>query len=59
MNLDEAETRLSQERAYLIAMEHAQNYPMVALTQGHVAHWEERVRTLRLQENGGWQPCVV
>lgn len=56
MNLDEALTRLGQERSYLIAMERAQNYPMVALAQGHVTHWEMVVREQRLREMGGWTP---
>lgn len=54
MNLDEAETRLSQERAFLIRAEHAHNAISIRLAQTHVAHWEEVVRTKRLEDMGGW-----
>lgn len=54
MNLDEAETRLSQERAWLIRTEHSGNRTAVALAQANVNHWETVVRTLRLEDAGGW-----
>lgn len=56
MNIDEAETRLSQERAFLIRAEHSGRAAVIALAQGHVAHWEEVVRTKRLEDAGGWKP---
>lgn len=56
MTLDEAETRLSQERSYLIAVEHSGIGSIIALAQANVAHWEEVVRTKRLEESGGWKP---
>lgn len=54
MTLDEAEERLSQERAYLIRAEHTGNGPAIALAQSHVRYWESIVRTKRLEETGGW-----
>lgn len=56
MTLDEAETRLSQELAYLNVAEHAGNAISIALAQSHVRYWESIVRTLRLEEMGGWRP---
>ncbi len=56
MNLDEAETRLGQERAYLIRAEHSGRPAIIGLAQANVNHWEEVVRTLRLEESGGWRP---
>lgn len=56
MTLDEALERLSQERAYLIRAEHSGVGSAIALAQTHVTHWEEVVRTLRLQDQGGWRP---
>lgn len=55
MTLDEAETRLSQERSYLIAVEHGGIGSIIKLAQANVAHWEEVVRTKRLEESGGWK----
>lgn len=55
MTLDEAETRLSQERAYLIRAEHSGIGSVIALAQSHVRYWESIVRTLRLEETGGWK----
>lgn len=54
MTLDEAETRLSQERAFLIRAEHSGNPTSIALAQSHVRYWESEVFRLRLAENGGW-----
>lgn len=54
MTLDEAEIRLSQERAYLIRAEHSGIGSVIALAQSHVRYWESVVRTLRLEESGGW-----
>lgn len=56
MNLDEAEERLSQERAFLIRAEHSGRAAIIALAQAHVAHWESVVRRLRLIDQGGWRP---
>lgn len=56
MTLDEAETRLSQEREYLIRAEHSGIGSVIALAQSHVRYWESIVRTMRLKENGGWKP---
>lgn len=56
MTLDEAETRLSQEREYLIVAEHSGNPISIALAQSTVANWENVVRTLRLADSGGWRP---
>ena len=54
MNLDEAETRLSQERAWLIRAEHSGVGSAIALAQAHVNYWQSEVFRLRLQETGGW-----
>jgi hypothetical protein len=51
MTLDEAETRLSQERAYLIVAEHSGNPVSIALAQTTVANWEQVVRIKRLEES--------
>lgn len=59
MTLDEAETRLSQERAYLIVAEHSGNPVSIALAQDNVKRWEKVVREQRLIDQGGWTPCVV
>jgi len=55
MTLDEAETRLSQERAYLIRAEHTGIGSVIALAQGNVERWEKVVRQLRLEDSGGWK----
>lgn len=56
MTLDEAEERLSQERAYLIRAEHTGVASVIALAQSHVRYWESIVRTKRLEDIGGWAP---
>lgn len=56
MNLDEAEVRLSQERAYLIRAEHSGNRTAIALAQAHVNYWQSEVFRLRLENEGGWKP---
>jgi hypothetical protein len=54
MTLDEAETRLSQEREYLIRAEHSGIGSVIALAQSHVRYWESVVRNKRLEDQGGW-----
>lgn len=54
MTLDEAETRLGQERAFLIRAEHSGIGSVIALAQSHVKYWESIVRTKRLEAQGGW-----
>lgn len=56
MNLDEAETRLSQERAYLIRAEHTGRASLIALAQANVDHWEAITFRKRLDSEGGWKP---
>lgn len=56
MNLDDAETRLGQERAYLIRAQHDGRVSLITLAESHVAHWEEVVRTKQLEDAGGWTP---